>query len=76
MSVDLSEDRGFAFVEFESQEEAQAAVNAQPLSIAGAFCDVEFRMSTPRNRGGGGGGRGGGRSGGGGGGGEGGCCCA
>jgi RNA recognition motif-containing protein len=49
-SIDVSADRGFAFVEFELVEDAQKAVDAQPLSIAGAFCDVEFRMSTPRNR--------------------------
>lgn len=49
-SIEVSADRGFAFVEFESEEDAQKAVDAQPLSIAGAFCDVEFRMSTPRNR--------------------------
>ena len=49
-SIDVSADRGFAFVEFELEEDAQKAVDAQPLSIAGAFCDVEFRMSTPRNR--------------------------
>lgn len=70
-SIDVSADRGFAFVEYESEDFAQAAVNAQPLSIAGAFCDVEFRMSTPRNRKGKKSGGGGGRTEGGGEGGEG-----
>ena len=42
------EGRGFAFVGFESADQATAAVNAGPLSIGGASCDVEFRMSKPR----------------------------
>ena len=40
--------RGFAFIGFESADQATAAVNASPLSIGGAQCDVEFRMSKPR----------------------------
>ena len=59
-SMQVSADRGFAFAGFESVEEASAAVAAQPLTIAGASCEVEFRMSKPRSTGGGGGAAGGG----------------
>eukprot|EP00621_Florenciella_sp_RCC1693_P006930 CAMPEP_0182535698 /NCGR_PEP_ID=MMETSP1323-20130603/18549_1 /TAXON_ID=236787 /ORGANISM="Florenciella parvula, Strain RCC1693" /LENGTH=184 /DNA_ID=CAMNT_0024745865 /DNA_START=97 /DNA_END=648 /DNA_ORIENTATION=+ len=61
-SLEVVADRGFAFVTFASVDEASKVVAAQPLLIAGAFCDVEFRMSQPRQKksGGGGGGGGGG----------------
>jgi RNA recognition motif-containing protein len=57
-SMQVSADRGFAFAGFDSVEEASAAVAAQPLTIGGASCEVEFRMSKPRSSGGGGGGGG------------------
>lgn len=57
-NVEMSADRGFAFVEFEGEEFAQAAVDAQPLSVSGVLCDVEFRTSVARGRGGKGGGGG------------------
>ena len=65
-SMQVSADRGFAFAGFESVEEASAAVAAQPLTIAGASCEVEFRMSKPRAARGGGGRSGGAAAGGGG----------
>ena len=65
-SLQVSADRGFAFAGFDSVDEASAAVAAQPLTIGGASCEVEFRMSKPRAARGGGGRSGGAAAGGGG----------
>ena len=61
-SLEVVADRGFAFVSFETTDEAQAAVWATPILVGGVMTDVEFRLSKPRGARGGGGG-GGGRSG-------------
>lgn len=58
-SLELAAERGFAFVSFDSVDEAQAAVSASPLSIGSASGEVEFRMSEPKKGGRGGGGGGG-----------------
>lgn len=52
VSLDVSADRGFAFVSFETVEEASLAVNSQPLMLGGAEVQVEFRMSRARGSGG------------------------
>jgi hypothetical protein len=47
---DRAENRGFAFVAFESVDAATAAVESGGISVAGIVHSVEYRMSKPRSK--------------------------
>lgn len=58
VSTQVSGDRGFAFIAFETVEGATACVNAAPLFVGGQqTAAVEFRMSNASKKSGGGGSR-------------------
>jgi len=53
VSIDVSNERGFAFIGYETVDEAAAAVASQPLDIDGASVTIEFRLHRPSRRRGG-----------------------